>query len=203
MVFSIEYGDNQPLSISDLSVEINALGTQLYGTQTAFPVELLTEWLEKCPQGFYLLRKGTDLAGYIYAMPISQKEFAASLESEYDERTLFKNGLGSVGIKKPYNHYLFSSLVVAPNFQEKTPASLLLRLAFLNRVIELRDPLKPVCISAQALSKKGERCAQSLMMKNIGTTSNNWKIYSAALSSEDLFSIQSNLQNKIKGKISD
>ncbi|MCW5821767.1 MAG: hypothetical protein KIT34_03130 [Cyanobacteria bacterium TGS_CYA1] len=198
MVFSIEYGDNQPLSISDLSVEINALGTKVYGVETAFPVEILTDWLEKCPQGFYILRKERELAGYLYAMPISQKEFAASLEAEYDEQKLFKNGLGSEGVQKPYKHYLFSSLVVAPRFQEKTPASRLLRLAFINRVIEWRDPLEPVYISAQALSKKGERCAQSLMMKNIGATSKNWIIYSAALSSEDLYSIQSKLQNKIK-----
>lgn len=200
--FSIEYGDTQSILISDLTVEINALGAQVYGDETALSVEILTNWLQICPQGFYFLRSKNILAGYLYAMPITKAEYDASLGSEYDERTLYKNEFGSAEVKKPYSHYLFSSLVVAPQFQETTPASLLLRLAFLRRVIQWSDSNSVVCISAQALSKKGESCAQSLMMKKVGITSKNWTIYSAVLSNEQLLFLDEKFQKRITEKFS-
>lgn len=195
--FSIEYGDTQSIPISDLTIEINALGAQVYGAETALSVEILTNWLQTCPQGFYFLRSEKTLAGYLYAMPITKAEYDASLGSEYDERTLYLNEFGSAGVEKPYSYYLFSSLVVAPQFRETTPASLILRLAFIKRVIEWSDSYSLVCISAQALSKKGESCAQSFMMEKVGITSKNWIIYSAVLSNEQLLFLEDKFQKKI------
>jgi len=195
--FSIEYGDTQTISIPELVKEMNDLGVQAYGVQTALGVDILTNWLEICPDGFYFLRRENNLAGYLYAMPISQSEYQASLNPQYDERTLFKNEYGSERIRKPYTHYLFSSLVVAPQFQEITAASLILRFAFLKRVIQWRDINSDVFISAQALSRKGELCAESFLMKKVGKTLNNWIIYNAVLSGDDLKSLECSMQKRI------
>lgn len=195
--FSIEYGDTQTIPILDLVKEMNDLGVQVYGAETALGVDILTNWLEICPDGFYFLRRETALAGYLYAMPISQSEYQASLDPQYDERSLFKNEYGSARIKKPYTHYLFSSLVVAPKFQEITAASLILRFAFLKRIIQWRDLNSNVFISAQALSRKGELCAQSFLMNRVGKTLNNWIIYSAELSADDLNYLECSMQTRI------
>lgn len=194
--FSIEYGDTQSVPISNLAIELNAVGAQVYGVETALSVEILTNWLQTCPQGFYFLRSESTLAGYLYAMPITKAEYDASLDSEYDERTLYQNEFGSAGVEKPYRYYLFSSLVVAPQFRETTPASLLLRLAFLRRLIQWSDSNSLVCISAQALSRNGESCAQSLMMEKVGITSKNWIIYNAVLSNEQLLFLEDKFQKK-------
>ena len=90
-----------------------------------------------------------------------------------------------------------SSIAVALKYQKRSAASLLLRLAFIEDLIE-RCPgdKQMIRLSAQTLSEKGEACMRSLGLQEQGFTKIGWKVYSGRLGKPDLYSIRHELRRK-------
>jgi hypothetical protein len=92
-----------------------------------------------------------------------------------------------------------SSIAVAQDYQQQSPASLLLRLALIEDLIgQVPGGNQVARISAQVLSPQGEACMRSLGLQAHGLTNAGWKVYHGTLEKTDLVNIRQELQRKIK-----
>ena len=169
---------------------------RLYGQASALPISLLRKWYLK-NASIFRIAQSTDgvLAGYISALPLAANRFEKTIKPDFQETSIQAEDIES--ILRPENGGVFvSSIVVAPEYQLQSPASLLLRMALVEDLIAASHR-KGIRISAQAISRKGQGCMESLGMKIHDVTTTGWKIYYGELSTVDLRGIQEKLNQKL------
>ena len=189
-----EYRDDPCATLQQLAV-------QSYGPSLALPVSRLRSWYHKNPSIFRIaLTSQNSVAGYISSLPLRAKIFERTIDSDFQERLIATEDIDTQFCSSDGGVFV-SSIVVAPQYQTSSPASLLLRLAFIEDLIgECFIEKKMVRISAQAISAKGEACMRSLGLKACGFTAAGWTIYHGKLGRADLHKYQKELQQKIAAR---
>jgi hypothetical protein len=178
---------------------IQNIAAESYGSSTALPVSLLQSWYNRNPAIFRIaLTSKSAIIGYISSLPLIGNMFKRTIEPDFQESSISQDDIDTRFF--PAKGGLFiSSIAVAQDYQQQSPASLLLRLALIEDLIgQCPSDKQVVRISAQALSPKGEACMSSLGMRAHGYTDAGWKVYHGALGQTDLINIQQELQRKIK-----
>jgi hypothetical protein len=135
------------------------------------------------------------MAGYISTLPLSASKFETTLQPDFQETSIQAEDIDRVFCPEAGGVFL-SSIAVAPEYQQRSSVSLLLRLTLVEDLIEASGR-KGIRISAQAVSQKGQSCMRSLGMKICGVTTAGWKIYYGELGSTDLRGVQKELQQKL------
>lgn len=124
-------------------------------------------------------------------------EAPVTIDPEFQEGSITADDIDSA-LWPPNGGVFISSVVVAPEFQKRSPASLLLRLAFIEDLIrDCPGPDQTLRMSAQALSPKGEACMRSLGLTACDLTTAGWKVYYRKLAREDLLRIRKKLRHKL------
>ena len=176
--------------------EIAELAVRLYGRESALPVSLLRKWYWKNASIFRIATTldGT-VCGYISTLPLGTNRFEKSVKPDFQETSLKAEDIDNVFCPEEGGVFL-SSIAVAPEYQQQSPASLLLRLALVEDLIQANNKIG-LRISAQAVSQKGQRCMESLGMKVCGETTTGWKIYYGEHTRADLHDIRNSLLKKL------
>lgn len=180
---------------------LQSLAAQNYGPSSALPVSLLRSWYENNPSIFRIaVTSENSVVGYISTLPLFTNIFNRTIDPDFQESIITAEDIDTSLC--PSNGGVFlSSIAVAPEYQKRSPASLLLRLALIEDLIrECSAENQTVRISAQALSVKGEACMKSLGMKARGLTTAGWRVYYGKLGREALYSIQEELQRKFTAR---
>ena len=179
--------------------EIAELAARLYGRQSALPVSLLKRWYRKNASIFRIAEALQGImAGYISTLPLGASKFKETTKPDFQETSLQTEDIDNEFCPEGGGIFL-SSIAVAPEFQQQSPVSLLLRLALVEDLIkESYD--RGIRISAQAVSQKGQRCMESLGMQVCGDTATGWKIYYGELTGVDLHDIRNSLLNKLSAR---
>jgi len=177
---------------------LQELAAQNYGSSSALPVSLLRSWYETNASIFRIaVTSKNSVVGYVSTLPLRLNAFNRTIDPDFQERVITAEDIDTALCSADGGFFL-SSIAVAPEYQKQSPASLLLRLALIEDLInECSAENQMVRISAQALSVKGEACMRSLGMKARGFTTTGWRVYYGTLSRAALYSIQGELQRKI------
>ncbi len=137
------------------------------------------------------------VVGYISSLPLFEKTFKRTIDPHFQESMITAEEIDTALCPSTGGLFI-SSIAVAPEYQKLSPASLLLRLAFIEDLIrECSDENQTVRFSAQTLSPKGEACMRSLGLKACGFTTTGWKVHYGKVAKADLHSIQMELQQKM------
>lgn len=157
---------------------LQAIAVQNYGPSSALPASLLRHWYEKNPSIFRIaVTSDSSVVGYISTLPLRLNVFDRTMNPDFQESIITAEDIDTALCPSDGGVFL-SSIVVAPEYQKRTPTSLLLRLALIEDLIgECTEENQTVRISAQALSVKGEACMRSLGMKACGFTTAAWRVY--------------------------
>lgn len=179
--------------------EVVELAGRLYGRQTALPVSLLRAWYFKNTSIFRIAttRNGS-VVGYISTLPLGKNRFEQTVNPDFRETSIQAGDIDNVFCPEGGGIFL-SSIAVAPEFQQQSPVSLLLRLALVEDLIKESNK-KGIRISAQAVSQKGQGCMESLGMRDCGDSASGWKIYYGEHTSVDLYDIQNSLLKKLSAR---
>ena len=189
-----EYRENPCAALQRLAV-------RSYGHSSALPVSLLQSWYERNSAIFRIAVVSKNLVvGYISTLPLFANVFERTLEPDFQE-----NFIDAADINPsfcPADGGIFvSSIAVTPEYRRRSPASLLLRLAFIDDLIgECARTNQLVRISAQVLSPGGEACMQSLGLKAGNLTTAGWRIYYSRLERSDLLAARKKLQHKLAAR---
>lgn len=177
---------------------LQELATQIYGPSTSLPESLLREWYEKNTSIFRIaVTSENSVAGYISSLPLCEKVFKQTIDPDFQETSIAAEDI-EPSLSSSDGGVFISSIVVAAGYQKQTPASLLLRLAFIEDLIsECSGEKQTVRITAQALSAKGYACMGSLGLKACGFTTAGWKIYFGELGRAGLYNVRKELQQKM------
>jgi N-acetylglutamate synthase-like GNAT family acetyltransferase len=176
--------------------EIAQLADRLYGRQTALPVSLLRAWYFKNASIFRIATTSDGMVcGYISTLPLGNSRFEQTVNPDFQETSIQAEDIEEVFCPEKGGIFL-SSIAVASEFQQQSPVSLMLRLAFVEDLVK-ESNRRRIRISAQAVSQKGQRCMESLGMQVCGETPSGWKIYCGQHTGADLHRIQNSLQNKL------
>ncbi len=180
----------------DPCADIAELAGRLYGRQSALPVSLLRAWYMKNASIFRIATTldGT-VCGYISTLPLGKNKFEQTVKPDFQETTLQAGDIENVFCPEKGGVFL-SSIAVASEYQQHSPASLLLRLALVEDLIKAGKK-RGFGISAQAVSQKGQRCMESLGMAVCGKTTAGWKIYYGEHTGTDLQEIRNSLLKKL------
>lgn len=178
---------------------IQKLAAKNYGASSALPVSLLQSWYRQNPAIFRVaLNSKNSVVGYISSLPLFANAFSRTIDIDFQECSIAADDIDESFFPSSGGIFI-SSIVVAPEYQNRAPNSLLLRLTLMEDLIGACPEGNPIIrISAQALSPKGEACMRSLGMKVCGTTTAGWKVYYGKLSKPDLHGIHRELQRKIE-----
>jgi ribosomal protein S18 acetylase RimI-like enzyme len=178
---------------------IQKLASRNYGSASVLPISLLRSWYDKNPAIFRIaLTSKNVVAGYLSSLPLSGKMFNETIDPDFQETSITAGDIHNTFYPAGGGVFI-SSIAVAPEYQERSAASLLLRLALIEDLIEQCSENKQmVYLSAQALSPKGEACMKSLGLQACGLTKAGWKIYYGKPEKIDLHSIRRELQRKKK-----
>jgi hypothetical protein len=184
---------------SDPCPTIQKIAAQSYGSSTALPLSLLRRWYNQNPEIFKIaLVSNNVVAGYLSSLPLIGKRFDQTIDPEFKESTIKAGDIDS-GFYPAKGGVFISSIAVAREYQEQSPASILLRLAFVEDLIAYSSGNEQsVRISAQVLSPKGEACMRSLGLRERGSTDTGWRIYFARLEKTELQSVHRELQRKLE-----
>jgi len=176
---------------------LQELAAQNYGPSSALPASVLRSWYEKNTSIFRIaVTSENSVVGYISTLPLLANVFNWTIEPDFQERFVTAEDIDTALCSSDGGVFL-SSIVVAPEYQKQSPASLLLRLALIEDLIGgCSEENQSVRISAQALSVKGEACMRSLGMKARGFTTAGWRVYYGKLDRAALYSLQGELQRK-------
>jgi len=184
-----EYGNDPCQAIAEMAV-------RLYGRQSALPASLLRSWYHKNASIFRIAASSDgSMAGYISTLPLGTDRFEQTVKPDFQEKSIQADDIDSAFGPECGGVFL-SSIVVAPEYQQRSPTSLLLRLALVEDLIQVSGK-KGIRISAQAVSQKGQLCMESLGMKICDVTTDGWKIYYGENTGADLRGIQKILQKKL------
>jgi len=183
---------------NDPCAALQELATQNYGPSLALPVSCLRIWYQKNTAIFRIAMTSENIfAGYISSLPLFAKIFERTIDPDFQENFIAAEDINT-SLCSSTGGVFISSIAVAPEYQKLSPASLLLRLAFIEDLIRAcSDENQTVQFSAQTLSAKGEACMRSLGMKARGFTTSRWRIHYGKLGRADLRSIQKELQQKM------
>lgn len=173
--------------------KIFPLARAVYGAGALEP-SVLRNWYEINPDIFVTVWFEDALAGYLSCLPINETVFAQTLLPEFDEKGIVP--LASCG--GDYFGFL-SSIVVHPVLQSVSPLSLLLRLAWAQKMLSLAETYgcSRWSITAQTLSAKGSGCMRSLGFEPRGVTTAGWQIECALLQKPDLERIIARMQERL------
>lgn len=187
---------------NDPCAALQGLALQIYGPLTALPVSLLRSWYEKNNSIFRMaVTAENSIVGYLLSLPHSANIFEETLGLDFQEKSIAADDLDT-SWGSANGGIFISSIVVAPEYQRQSPASLLLRLAFTEDLIgDCSGKNQAVRIAAQALSPKGEACMRSLGLKARDPTTAGWKVYYGRLTRADLFAVQQELQQKLATRL--
>ena len=182
----------------DPCAALQELAAQNYGPSSTLPTSLLRGWYNKNASIFRIaVTSENSVAGYISSLPLCKKIFERTIDPGFQESCITAQDIDT-SLCSSDGGVFISSIVVAPEYQKHTPASLLLRLAFIEDLIsECAGEDQEVRISAQTLSAKGESCIGSLGLKAYGFTTAGWKIYYGKLGRAGLHSVRQELQQKM------
>jgi ribosomal protein S18 acetylase RimI-like enzyme len=182
----------------DPCAALHELAGQNYGPLSALPVSLLRNWYEKTRSIFRIALTSEKLiVGYLSALPLFANVFENTLDSDFQETSIKADDIDKSSGTANRGVFI-SSIVVAPDYQKQSPASLLLRLAFIEDLIgDCLEKNQAVRISAQALSPKGAACMRSLGLKARDCTAAGWKVYYGRLGRADLLGVREELQQKL------
>lgn len=182
----------------DPCAALQELAAQNYGPSSTLPTSLLRGWYNKNASIFRIaVTSENSVAGYISSLPLCKKIFERTIDPGFQESCITAQDIDT-SLCSSDGGVFISSIVVAPEYQKHTPASLLLRLAFIEDLIsECAGEDQEVRISAQTLSAKGESCIGSLGLKAYGFTTAGWKIYYGKLGRAGLHSVRQELQLKM------
>ena len=185
----------------DPCAALHGLAVQNYGPESALPVSLLRNWYEKNGAIFRIaVTLENRVAGYLSSLPLSANRFEETLAPDFLETSITADDI-ETSLCPAGGGVFISSIVVALQYQKRSPASLLLRLALLEDLItDCMDENQTVRISSQALSPKGEACMRSLGMKAGGLTTSGWKTYYGQLGRDDLLDLRTELQQKLASR---
>ena len=185
----------------DPCAALHRLAVQTYGPVSALPVSILRNWYAKNGAIFRIAVTSEDqVAGYLSSLPLSANIFEKTLDSDFLETSIVADDIDT-SLCAANGGVFISSIVVAPEYQKRTPASLLLRLAFIaDLAADGHAQNQTVRISAQALSPKGEACMRSLGMKARDLTACGWKVYYGRLGRADLLGVRKELQRKLASR---
>ncbi len=177
---------------------LQGLAVQNYGPFTALPVSLLRSWYEKNRSIFKMaVTSENSVVGYLLCLPLFVNIFEGTLGSDFQENSIAADDIDS-SLCSVSGSVFISSIVVAPEYRRRSPASLLLRLAFIEDLIRgCPEEKQTVRISAQALSPEGEACMRSLGLQACGSIAAGWKVYYGQLGNADLLGVQKDLQHKL------
>ena len=180
---------------------LQELAAQNYGPSTALPVSLLRDWYEKNASVFRIaVTTDNSVAGYISTLPLRLNIFKQTIDPDFQESIITAEDI-ITSLCSSSGGVFLSSIAVAPEYQKRSPTSLLLRLALIEDLIrECSAENQTVRISAQALSVKGEACMRSLGMKARGFTTAGWRVYYGELDRAALYSLQRELQRKFAAR---
>jgi ribosomal protein S18 acetylase RimI-like enzyme len=180
---------------------LQEIAAQNYGPSTALPVSFLRTWYEKNASIFRIaVTSDNSVVGYISTLPLRLNMFNRTIYPDFQEMFITAEEIETSLCPSDGGVFL-SSIAVAPEYQKRSPASLLLRLALIEDFInECSAENQIVRISAQALSVKGEACMRSLGMKARGFTTTGWRVYYGKLGRSAVYSIQGELQRKIAAR---
>jgi hypothetical protein len=178
---------------------IQKIAAQNYGYPCALPVSMLRSWYIKNSAIFRIaLTSKNAVAGYISSLPLIGSIFNLTIEPDFQENTITADNIDT-GFYPAKGGVFISSIAVAQKYQERSHASLLLRLAFIEDLLgQCPGDKQMIHISAQALSPKGEACMRSLGLQVHSLTNAGWKVYYGKLEKTDLHNVQQELQRKIK-----
>ena len=185
----------------DICAALQELAAQNYGPSSALPVSLLRSWYEKNTSIFRIaVTSENSIAGYISSLPLFENIFERTIDPDFQERFITAGDIHT-SLCSSDGGVFISSIVVAPEYQRRSPVSLLLRLALIEDLIdEFPKENQTVRMSAQALSAKGEACMRSLGLKACGFTTAGWKVFFAKLGSAAVHCVQGELQRKIAAR---
>ena len=181
---------------SDPCLAIAELAARLYGRQSALSASLLRMWYRKNASIFRIAESSDGIiAGYISTLPLGASRFETTLKPDFQETSIQAEDIEASFFPAGGGVFL-SSIAVAPEYQQRSPVSLLLRLALVEDLMDACSK-KNIRISAQAVSQKGQGCMSSLAMKVCGVTTMGWKIYYGEHTRADLRAIKKILQKKL------
>ncbi len=177
---------------------LHEIAIQNYGPSSALPASLLRRWYGKNTSIFRIaVTSDNSFVGYISTLPLRLNVFKRTIDPDFQERFVTAEDIDT-GLCSSDGGVFLSSIAVAPDYQKRSPASLLLRLALIEDLIrECSAENKTVRISAQTLTVKGEACMRSLGMRARGFTPAGWRVYYGKLGREALYSLQGELQGKL------
>lgn len=183
---------------NDPCAALQEIAAQNYGPSLALSVSHLRIWYEKNPSIFRIAMTAENMVvGYISSLPLFANIFERTIDPDFQESAITAENIDT-SLCSSDGGVFISSIAVAPEYQKLSPASLLLRLAFIEDLIRAcSDENQTVQFSAQTLSAKGEACMRSLGMKARGFTTSRWRIHYGKLGRADLRSIQKELQQKM------
>lgn len=176
---------------------IQELAGRVYGPESTLSGPLLRSWFEKNTAIFRIAAAlNGELIGYVSSIPLLASKFERTVEPDFNEKSIKAEDIDT-SLWPSKGGVFISSIVIAPEHQRRSPASLLLRIALVKDIInECTDENRTFRFSAQALSKKGETCMRSLGMEAYGVTTMGWKIYYGELRRAALQRVQQELQRK-------
>ena len=187
-----------PEIIDDPCVALQELAIQNYGPSSALPVSLLRSWYEKNRAIFKIaVTSDKSVVGYFSCLPLCAQIFGRTTDPDFQEGSITTDDI-DIPMWPSNGGVFISSVVVAPEYQKRSPASLLLRLAFIGDLIrDCPGENQAIRISAQALSPKGEACMRSLGLKAWDLTTTGRKVYYGKLGRAELIDVQKELQHKL------
>jgi hypothetical protein len=177
------------------------LAERVYGPESALPGPLLRSWFEK-NSAIFRIATASDgaLVGYISSIPLLASRFEFTVEPDFNEKSIKAEDIDA-SLCPSGGGVFISSIVVAPEHQMHSAASLLLRMALVEDLInECTEENRTLRISAQALSKKGEACMKSLGMEAYGVATTGWSIFYGELRRAALQRVQKELQRKYSAR---
>jgi len=180
---------------------LQELAVQSYGPLAALRVSLLRSWYKKNNSIFKIaVTSDNSVVGYLLSLPLFANIFERTLAAVFQEKSIAADDLDG-SLCAAGGGIFISSIVVAPEYRSQSPASLLLRLAFIEDLIaNCSEQNQAVRLSAQVLSPRGESCMRSLGLKARGLTTCSWKVYYGRLGRTDLLGIREELQRKLAGR---
>lgn len=170
------YGRN--LNIERLS-EVFELARSVYDKNIVIPLDILKIWFKRNPDIFICVEdtQSKRIVGYISALPLTNDEFKNTLKDDFDETKICIDNILTYKMPDFIKLYL-CSIVVDPVYQKATLVYKKLfdgAIEFLLKLAE-RD-IFIVELSADAVSKDGERICESISMKKVLVTNHNSSIY--------------------------
>ena len=164
---------------------IARLEAQIYAPEDAIPKRVLTEWYEKNPDGFSVIRMPNgQKVGHIDILPLRPATQKAFLQGDIVEKDIRGDSLYAPSERHLIeNLYVESIIVLPPKGYSKAPAILCVLTNFVGLVERICNPNTVNSIYAIAASQSGDRLLRRLGFDSIGSSDGR-------IDGHDLFTIK-------------